>query len=111
MAAVTVAPGAELIYDPNDKRTVVFDFDAVNLAASAALASAVLTITALKQNGANPLSFDNGGLLAGNRKFQARLLATTATLGDHYQVSVKGTTNETPSQDKEYSIFVLIQDK
>jgi hypothetical protein len=49
--------------------------------------------------------------LSGNRKVQARFLATTASAGDRYRVSCKGTTNESPSQEKEYSIYVRIEEQ
>lgn len=115
MATVTVEPGALITMDPADKKVIQFDFDQVNLAAGVELAnvgpSFGLTIAPIKQNGATALTFDNAALLTGNRKVRARFLATTATLGDKYAVSVKGITNESPSQEKEYSITILIQDR
>src|SRR5688572_31864802 len=115
MATVTVAPGRLVVMDPNDKKIIIFDFDALNLAAGVELTNAPaaygITITPIKQNGVTALTFDNASLMTGNRKVRARFLATTATLGDKYRVSVKGTTNEAPVQEKEYSIFILISDR
>ena len=115
MATVTVFPGALITLDPSDKKVIVFDFDALNLAAGVELTntgpSFGITIAVIRQNGATALTFDNAGLVTGNRKVQARFLATTATLGDKYTVSVKGITNEAPVQEKEYSITILIQDR
>ncbi len=112
MSTVTVAPGATIEFDPNDKRVIIFDFDQLNLAATAALSSYVITITSIVQSGVTALTSDNAGLVAAaNRKVSARFLATTATLGDLYQVACRGITNETPPQEKEYSIFILVQDK
>lgn len=115
MATITVTPGALVTMDPADEKVIEFDFDQRNLAAGASLTNTGpffgITIEALKQN--DPLAaltFDNASLMAGNRKVRARFLATTATLGDRYTVSVQGTTNETPVQKKEYSITILIQD-
>lgn len=114
MSTVTVAPGATVELDPSDKRTILFDFDAVNLAASVTLTNSTplygITITALRQQGATSLTMDHPSLLTGSRKVQARFLATTATKGDRYRVSVKGSTNESPDQDKDYSIFIAIRE-
>lgn len=111
MSTVTIVPGDQVTFDPNDKRSITFDFDQLNLAATATLASWLITITPIQQNGATVLTKDNEALLAGNRKIIARFLATTATLGDRYQISVKGVTSETPAQEKEYSIFILVQNR
>jgi len=110
MSTVTVAPGDLITMDPSDKKVVTFDFDTSNLAAAVTLASFTITITALRQIGVTALTYDNSALVAGNRSVTARLLATTATLGDRYRVSCKGTTSTSPAEEKEYSIFVLIQD-
>lgn len=110
MSTVTIAPGDWVTFDPSDERVILFDFDQVNLAPAVQLAGVpTITITVLQQNGVNPLTSDNVALVAGNRKAQARFLATAATLGDRYQISIKGVTNETPAQKKEYSFFVLVQ--
>lgn len=116
MATVTVNPGEQITFDPNDKRVIVFDFDELNLAANVELTNSGPTygivITPIKiADPAAVLTFDNAGLVTGNRKVRARFLATTATRGDRYRVSVKGTTNESPVQEKEYSIYVNIQDR
>lgn len=115
MATVTVYPGALITFDPSDKKIIVFDFDTLNLATGVELTNSAsaygITIAALKQNGVTALSFDNAALVTGNRKVQARFLATTATRGDRYRVSVKATTNETPVQEKEYSILIQIADR
>lgn len=115
MSTVTVAPGALVTLDPSDKKVIVFDFDALNLAIGVTLTNSSpnygITINVVKQNGLTALTFDNAGLTGSSRKVQARFLATTATLGDRYNIAVKGTTNESPSQDKEYSIDVLIQNR
>jgi hypothetical protein len=115
MSTVTVFPGALITMDPSDKRVIVFDFDTTNLAANVALTNSSpsygITIAPIKQNGVTALTFDNPSLLAGSRRVKARFLATTATVGDLYKVSVKGMTDESPTQDKEYSITILIQDR
>lgn len=109
MSVVTVDPGALLVFDPSDKRVILFDFDALNLAVGAQLASATVTITAIRQQGATALTSDNGALVTGNRTYQARFLATTATAGDRYLVSIQGITNESPAQQKDYSITIAVK--
>ena len=110
---VTVSPGDLITLDPSDKKVIVFDFDAMNLAVGVLLTNSGpaygITIAVVRQNGATALTYDNAGLVSGSRKVTARFLATTATVGDRYTVSVKGTTNESPVQEKEYSIDVLIE--
>lgn len=108
MATVTIYPGDTITLDPSDKKVVLFDFNALNLAAAVTLSSYVVTIAAIKQSGGTALTKDNEALAGSSRMVTMRLLATTATLGDHYQVSVKGVTSETPAQEKEYSIFVRV---
>jgi hypothetical protein len=116
MATVTVQPGALIVMDPSDKKVIIFDFDTLNLANGVELANTAsaygITISAVKT--ADPtelLTFDNAALVTGNRKVTARFIATTANRGDKYRVSVKATTNESPVQEKEYSIFIKIEDR
>lgn len=106
---VTLPPGALITLDPSDKKVITFDFDATNLPAGVTLSAGVLTIETLVQNGVTILTKDNDGLVTGNRKVSGRFLATTATVHDRYRVSVKGTTNEVPVQEKEYSIDIHIE--
>lgn len=98
--------------DPSDKRVIQFDFDTLNLPVGVALASYTLTITALRQADAGAsLTKDSAGYVSGSsqRKVQVRLIATTATPGDEYEVECVGVTNESPAQTKAYSINVLVQ--
>jgi hypothetical protein len=113
MSTVTVAPGAVITLDPSDKKVILFDFDIANIAVGATLTntgpSFGIVITPIRQLGVTALTFDNAALVTGSRKIRARFLATTATLDDQYKVSVKGVTNESPVQEKDYSIDILIQ--
>lgn len=115
MSMLTIMPGDLVTLDPSDKKVLRFDFDARNLPAGVSLTNSApafgLTIEAIQQNGSTPLTMDEIGLVTGNRKVQARFLATTASVGDRYRISCKGTTDETPSQEKEYSITVLIENR
>lgn len=61
--------------------------------------------------GGPSLTKDNPSILSGDRKTQVRLDATTATLGDEYELANAIVTNESPAQTKEQSIRVLIQNR
>lgn len=114
MSTVTVRPGDLVRLDPSDKRVIQFDFDTLNLPANVSLASYTLTITAIRQATVGAaLTKDNAGFVSGSnqRKVQARFLATTATAGDLYEVECVGVTNETPAQQKAYSIQVLLENR
>src|SRR5688572_24766452 len=100
MTALTVQPGSEYRMDPSDKRTVILDWDTLNLGSSASISTSSWTITAIIQT-ATALSQDSASILSGNRKTQVRLDATTATVGDEYLVSNKIVTDESPAQTKE----------
>lgn len=57
------------------------------------------------------LTKDNPSILAGSRRTQVRLDGTTAALGQVYELANNIATDETPSQIKEQSIRILIQNK
>lgn len=111
MSTVTVSPGAVVTLDPSDKRVVVFDWDALNLGVGVTISTSIFTITVIRQNGSQPLTKDNPDILVGSRKTQVRLDATTATVGDLYSLANTITTNESPVQQKEQSIQVLIENQ
>ncbi len=109
MTTVYIEPDRTITLDPSDKRTVVFDWDNRNLAMATTISASVWTITAIRQIGVTALTKDNESVVTGNRKTQVRLLATTATEGDEYLLSNKVTTSDTPVQEKEQSIKVIVQ--
>lgn len=111
MATVTVRPSDLIVLDPSEKRVVVFDWDDDNLAASVTITSSIFTITAIRQSGATALTKDTPSVLTGDRKTQVRLDATTATVGDEYELANTIVTNESPAQTKEQSIRILIQNR
>ena len=111
MTTVTIFPRNAIILDPSDVRIVVFDWDDDNLATSVEISTSTFTITTVTQNGATILTKDNPSILTGNRKTQVRLIATTATAGDVYELANTIVTNESPTQTKEQSIRVLVQDR
>ena len=109
MSVTTIYSGDLLLMDPSDKRVIQMDWGA--LPDGVTINTSVYTITAIKQNGVTALTKDNESVSAGSRATQLRLLATTATAGDRYQVSNKVTTTESPAQEIERSYFVRIENK
>jgi len=110
MSTVTIQSGGLVTFDPDDIRVVTFDWDQLGLAANVTISTSTWTITAIRQSGASALTSDNPQILSGSRKTSVRLNATTATVGDEYEVANKIVTNESPSQTKEQSFRVLIED-
>lgn len=122
MSVLSVSPGDLVTLDPSDIRNIAFDHRS-QLKSGVQAASVVFTITAIRQSGATALTKDQENRLTAaqataaleqtvsvdNVVSQLRLNATTATLGDLYEVAAKIVTTETPTQTKEQSIHVLIQ--
>jgi len=94
--------------DPSDIKTYEMTWDD-NLATGVEISTSTFTIVAIRQAGVTALTKDNEGLVTGNRRSKLRLNATTATLGDRYEVANKIVTNETPAQTKERSFFVVVE--
>jgi hypothetical protein len=112
MSTRTIRSGQLLTLDPNDKPVLNFDWDQEGLPDGVEIDTYVLTITAQKQ--ADPLASltkDNDSLVTGDRIVQFRLLATTASVGDKYEVACKIITAETPAAQFERSFFVRIQNQ
>lgn len=109
MSAVTVRPGDLVTKDPSDELVITFDWDAENLAVGVLIQSHAFTITTIRPTGDTALTKDSESLLSGSRKTQLRLKA--GTVGGLYEVADKITTNESPTQTKERSFRVLVQDR
>src|SRR5678815_1479933 len=107
MATVTIAPGAVITKDPSDVQTVIFDWDATNLAAAVTISTSTFTIRALRPASDTALTKDNASILSGSRKTQIRLSA--GTLGALYELTNTITTNESPTQTKERSVRVSVE--
>lgn len=108
----TIHSGQLLTLDPSDKSVLNFDWDLEGLADGVLIDSYVLTITVIRQS--DPLASltkDNDTLLSGSRIVQFRLLATTANVGDRYEVACKIITNTNPAGQHERSFRVLIQNQ
>jgi hypothetical protein len=106
----TIYSGQMLVFDPSDKRLVVFDWDSEALTEGLTITSSSWTIAAIRQSGGTALTSDNASIAVDNRNTQIRLIATTATVGDLYWVSNKITTDGSPTQEIEQRFRVLIQD-
>lgn len=109
--ARTIRAGESIFLHPSDSRVIQFDWDAEALQSGVEIASSSWTITAVKQNGLTALTNDNESVLAGNRKTQTRLIATTANDGDLYKLKNAITTNESPAQiiARENPVFITTQ--
>ncbi len=125
MSVQLVSAGDLVVLDPSDKRTIAFDWDAENLSPTATISASVFTIKVIRQRGLTALTKDNELIMTAaqatialqrtvtvnSRATLLRLIASTATVGDEYDIANLITTTETPSQDKEQSIRVLIQNR
>ena len=111
MSTVSVKSGDLVVLDPGESRIIQFDWDAENLATSVTINTSTFTISAITQGGATALTKDNPSILTGSRKTQVRVIATTATEGDLYWLTNTILTGENPTQTKEQSIKILVQNK
>ena len=115
---------AQVGLDPSDSRTIAFDWDARSLRASVTISTSTFTITAIRQSGATALTKDNASILnaadattvcertvGASRVTQVRLIATTATEGDDYELANTITTSESPTQTKTLSCLVRIRNQ
>jgi hypothetical protein len=105
---LTVDDGELIRKDPDAIRVYTWDYDDENLSATATIISSVWVITAIAPSTTDTaLIKDSESILAGSRKTQLRLSA--GTYGQKYQVTNRITTNESPLQGKDKSIWVLIE--
>jgi hypothetical protein len=110
MATITIRAGGLVRKDPADVKVYVVDWDTSNLGVGVTISTSVWTITAVSPSTTDvALTKDNESVLAGSRTTQVRLLA--GTVGQTYAIANKVTTNESPSQTKERSFFVLIENQ
>ena len=124
MSVTVIEPGRGAIrLDPSDVRTVAFDWDKKSLRSGVTISSSTFNITAVQQSDDEAsLTSDSASILGGaaataacertigdSRVTQVRLIATTATDGDEYDVENVISTNESPAQTKAASVRVLIE--
>lgn len=124
MSIVAIKPGGLIVLDPSELKTIAFDWDRKSLRTGVTITTSTFTITAVKQNGATALTKDNPAILNGtdasialertvgaSRVTQVRLIATTATDGDVYELENAVITSESPTQTKPQSVRILIQNR
>lgn len=111
MSDTTIRPGQSIILDPRDIATYLWDWDAENLGVDVTIVSSIFTLTTLVQRGETILTKDNESVVSGSRKTRLRLNATTGSEGDSYELANRITTNESPAQTKERSVFVRIMNR
>jgi hypothetical protein len=108
MSVITIRPGDQVTKDPSDAKVYVFDWDTQNLGAGVIIATSEWSITPIRPSLTDALLLDDSdSILAGTRKTHVRL--TGGTYGQIYEVANRITTNETPSQTKERSFRILIE--
>lgn len=109
--SLTVQAGDLVEMDPSDVR--VFDFDwSTNLGTGVEISgSATWTITAVSPSDATVPVKDNESIVTGNQIARVRLNVTGATANARYNIACKITTNESPSQTKEQSFDILVQNR
>ena len=124
MSVTILQPGGLTRLDPSEVRVVVADWDLANLAAGITITSSTWTITTMKQNGVAILTKDNAAILTAaeataalartvtvSRATHVRLIGTTATLGDEYEIENLIVTSESPTQTKAASFRVVIENR
>jgi hypothetical protein len=124
MSSVVVIPDKVglMVLQATDSRNIAFDWDAIGLRDNATISTSTFTISILQQGGATILTKDTPSILTGadatvicertigdSRVTQVRLIATTATAGDLYEVRNVIVTNESPAQTKTGRVRVEIE--
>jgi hypothetical protein len=99
----TIHSGGLVIKDPNSIEVFVVDWGSEHLAAGVLIADSDWIITGRDA----ALTDDQASVLDGDRRASIRL--SEGTLGYRYTVTNRIVTNESPSQTKDASFYVLIQ--
>lgn len=105
----TVNDGTTITKDPGESLVYVFDWDAQNLGSGVTITQSTFTITAVRPFDDAALTKDNASIVTGNRKTQVRVIG--GTLGAIYNLANTIVTNESPSQTKERSVRISIEQK
>ena len=98
-------PGMTLSKDPDALLFYQFDWGGEWLPSGVDISNYAITISGKDA----ALTFDNDGLLTGNRQVQVRLKA--GTVGVTYRVTCRITTDETPSQTDERSVWIRVEER
>lgn len=108
-AVITIRNRGLTSQDPSDQLVYLFDWDTDNLAPSVQISSSIFTITQIRGATTTPLTKDQPSTLAGGRQTQVRLAG--GDVGALYEIANKIVTDESPSQTKERSFQLLIEQK
>lgn len=103
--SATIHSGGLVTKDPDSEKVWTFDWDAENLGAGVLIANSTWSISGPDSD----LTHDNASVLAGSRKTRARFLG--GTVGARYRVTNRIVTDEAPTQTKDRSFWVLIEQK
>jgi hypothetical protein len=95
--------GGQLTKDPNSEEFVTVDWDIEHLPEGVTIDVSDFEITGPDAE----LTFDNDDILTGQRQTTLRLIGGTE--GKRYTVTNRITTDETPTQIKDASFRVLVQ--
>lgn len=95
--------GGQVTKDPNSEEFFTVDWDTEHLPTGVSIATSDFAITGPDAD----LAFDNDDILTGGRQTTLRL--TGGTLGKLYTVTNTIVTDETPTQTKDASFRVLVQ--
>lgn len=107
--SLTIQAGELVVQDPSDVRVYRFDWTD-NLGTGVEITgSATWTLSAIAPSDATLITKDQESIVTGNTKAQVRIQGGTAD--SRYRVACKVTTNETPSQTKEQSFDILVQNR
>ena len=106
--SITIDNGGLATQDPDDSSVYQFDWGTDNLALGVTIMSSVFTVRAV-----NPLTavlpvLDSAGLDGASRTAHVRV--TGGDVGATYEIANKIVTSESPSQTKERSFLLLIEE-
>lgn len=105
----TIRAGQLAIQDPNDSSVYALEWEDTLAEGVQIIDEGVITIESTRPGGSPMLEADELARVDGNRSARVRL--TGGEVGYTYRVSHRIETNENPSQTKEQSFFVLIQNR
>lgn len=108
--STTVKDGATITKDPSDISVYTFDWDAEHLAEGVSISTSTWTLTGVSgDTTTTPMTKDQASILSGNRKTQIRLSAGAA--GSVWKLDNAITTDESPSQQKERSVRIRVEQR
>jgi hypothetical protein len=114
--SLTVEDGALITLDPNDQTVLSWDWDAKHLGVGVTINTSAFTLTAISPTTATGITKDNPSILTASpynsRWTQIRVLVGgDSALGQLFELANTITSSEAPSQSKERSIRLLVQQK